>query len=201
VQASCGEQCDDPSPGANCTPDCQFICDSVPQAGCRKPFIAQKASLLLKDKTPDKKDILVWKWLKGSATVLADFGDPLNTSSYALCLYDQSGGTQPRLPVTIPAGGSCRGKPCWKPTKKGFKYTDKDLTPDGALQLLLLPGADGVAKIIFKGKGANLGMPPLPPTTPVTVQLKRIDNPGVCWDADYTTPTKSLPDQFKARSD
>jgi hypothetical protein len=201
VQGSCGEQCDDQTPGANCTAQCQFICGPAPQSGCRDSFIPKKSLLVLKDKSPDKKDTLVWKWLKGSATVLADFGDPLNTTSYALCLYDQTGVAQPRILAMIPAGGICSDKPCWKPTKKGLKYKDKELTPDGILNVLLLPGVDGEAKVIVKGKGANVGMPTLPPTTPVTVQLKRIDNAGICFNAAYTTPIKNLPDQFKAKSD
>ena len=38
------------------------------------------------------------------------------------------------IEVTNPAGGTCAGKPCWKATGvKGYKYSDKALTPDGTL--------------------------------------------------------------------
>ncbi len=200
VQASCGEQCDDPTPGANCTAQCQFICGPTPQPGCLAPA-ATKSLVVVKNKTPDKKDALVWKWTKGAATLLSDFGDPINASGYALCLYDQSGAPQPRLLAQIPAGGLCGGKPCWAQTKKGFKYKNKALTPDGILGIVLLPGASGKAKVIVKGKGELLGPPPLPETLPVTVQLKRIDALGQCWDARFSTPLTDSAEQLKARSD
>ena len=199
VEASCGEQCDDPSPGANCTAQCQFICGPTPQSGCRAPA-ATKSLVVVKNKTPDKKDTLVWKWTKGEATLLSDFGDPLNTSAFALCLYDTTGGAQPRLLAQIPAGGLCGGKPCWTQTKKGFKYKNKALTPDGILSVVLLPGETGKAKIIVKGKGELLGPPPLPETLPVTVQLKRVDALGQCWGAAFATPLTNDAEQLKARS-
>jgi hypothetical protein len=41
----------------------------------------------------------------------------------------------------------------------------------------------------------------LPPTPKVTVQLMRDDDLATCWDAEYSTPVKNLPDQFKAVAD
>ena len=201
VQAGCGEECDDAGPGPNCTTQCKSICGPAPQIGCRKPAVAKKAVIVLKDKSPDKKDTLLWKWNKGTATALGDFGDPLTTTGFTLCVYDQSANPQPLIFVKAPPGGMCGTKPCWKATKTGYKYKDKFLDPDGVLGILLKQGVDSVAKIVVKGKGPNVGMPLLPPTPKVTVQLKRDDDLGTCWDAEYTTPIKSLPDQFKAIAD
>jgi hypothetical protein len=33
------------------------------------------------------------------------------------------------------------------------------------------------------------------------VQLKKDDDPGLCWDAEYSTPEKNLVEQFKAHAD
>lgn len=200
VQASCGEQCDvGPGGGGDCTAQCQFICGPTPVPGCKKPSVSGKAFLLLKDKSPDKKDKLVWKWIKGEATTLADFGTPLTTTGYTLCLYDQSTTAQPLLRALAPAAGTCAGKPCWKTIKTGLKYKDKDLDPDGVLQIGLKAGGTGTSKVIFKGKGVNLLMPTLPLTPKVTVQLR--NDAGVCWEAEYSAPIKNLSDQFKAKAD
>jgi len=67
--------------------------------------VGQKAFLMLKDKAPDDaKDQLQWKWIKGSSTAKADFGAPLTSMSYQLCIYN---GVPIRiLDATIPAAAS-----------------------------------------------------------------------------------------------
>jgi hypothetical protein len=47
----------------------------------------------------------------------AEFGDPLTTDAYTLCLYD---GTGLLAGLTADAGGSCTGKPCWRSRTNGF---------------------------------------------------------------------------------
>ncbi len=198
VQPGCNEDCDVPGGGPNCTADCHFICGPAPAVGCRAPAVAQKGTVQLKDKTPDKKDGLNWKYIKGAATTVGDFGTPLTGTNYTLCIWDASAAPQPRLLAHIPSGGTCGTKPCWKAIKDGFKYNDKLLDPDGIQQLLLKAGPATKAKIIAKGKGVNLPMPTLPLTTTVTVQLK--NDAGVCWEAKYSVPTKNVADQFKAKA-
>ena len=75
-------------------------------------------------------------------------------------------------------GGTCAGKPCWKATATGFKYTNKDLTPNGVKTMQLKAGTDGKATVKVKGQGGNLGMPALPLAPTVTVQLKSSDGGG-----------------------
>ena len=178
-----------------------LTCAATPETGCRGPTVPDKALLVIKDRSPDTKDTLVWKWLKGAATSLADFGDPLTNTTYQLCVYDQSGGGTLVLSATAPNGGVCAGAPCWKQTGSGFKYKDKDLSPNGILGVVLKAGDDGKAKIMVKGKSGNLGLPPtLSLTQPVTVQIK--NNAGICWQATYSAPALvDQPDQFKDKSD
>jgi hypothetical protein len=204
-----GEACDDAN---GCTqPD---ECDGAgactgpaePQVGCRTTLVSQKAFLLMKDRTPDKKDGFTFKWVKGQATTVPDFGSPVTGSTnYQLCVYDESTDPQPLLAATAPAGGTCGTKPCWKTTKTGFKYKDNGLDPDGLQMLLLRAGPDSKAKVVVKGKGVNLGYNaspvPLQPTLPVTVQVKHSDDPALCWEATFSAPIKNLPDQFKALGD
>jgi hypothetical protein len=97
-------------------------------------------------------------------------------------------GTSMALTVNA-AGGTCATKLCWSEKTTGFKYKDKDLTPDGMLQILLKEGLTaGKAKIIVKGKGVNLDMPNLTAlTSPVTMQIRNVGT-GECWGAQYSFP-------------
>jgi hypothetical protein len=157
---------------------------------------------MLKDRSPDSKDSLVWKWVKGAATAKADFGDPLTTDAYALCIYD---GATLAVGATAPAGGTCAdNKPCWTEKAKGFQYKDKDLTPDGLSQIVLKEGlVDGKASIQVKGSGALLGMPDLSTlASPLRVRLTNVST-AACWEAVYSFPPASANDatQFKDKAD
>ena len=44
----------------------------------------------------------MWKWIKGAATTIAEFGLPTGTTAYTLCLY---AGTAALGDATIAAGG------------------------------------------------------------------------------------------------
>lgn len=196
-----GESCDDGNviDGDGCSSTCELTCVATPKLGCRQVSSPGKGRLLLKNKPEDKKDKLIWKWLKGAISPKADFGDPLVDENYLLCLYDGGG---LRASSLAPAGGLCSGKPCWKEKTKGFQYKDKDLTPDGVNLLKLGAGVEvGKAKIFVKGKGANLQLPDLSTlTTPVIVQL--VNNAGICWETVFSAPfQRQDAESFKDKSD
>ncbi len=201
LQSGCNEQCDDGNTnnGDGCSSTCQyeFGCLPTPDTGCRLPAQSGKAQFQLADKSPDSKDRLQWKWLKGTLTTVADFGMPLTSTDYALCVYDA--GTLVAK-MKIPAGGTCAGKPCWKAKPTGFAYKDKDLTPDGIAQVILKAGATGKAKIQVKGSRDNLPIPATPFNLPLRVQLKNAN--GICWEADYSAPAlKNIAGLFKDKAD
>jgi hypothetical protein len=52
---------------------------------------AAKNKVLIRNKTDNGKDKLIWKWTKGDATTQPEFGDPTTTADYALCFYDGTG--------------------------------------------------------------------------------------------------------------
>jgi hypothetical protein len=85
------------------------------------------------------------------------------------------------------ADGLCNAadpRPCWRETPTGFRYLDRDLTPDGLFKITLREGADGEPRITIKGKGVLLDMPNLDAVTrPITVQFKNSD--GICWEAVF----------------
>jgi predicted acyl esterase len=177
-------------------------CDPAPRTGCRLPTKTGSSPLTLKHRTPDTKDTLTWKWAKGSTTAFGDLGDPLDADGYTFCLYDGGSPSGALLfEASAPAGGLCGTKPCWKQVgsstnPKGYKYSDKELTPDGIKTLRVLAGMAPKAKAIVKGKGENLGLPPLPLPLPVVAQLQAAN---ACWEVTYGSATTNGPSVFKAK--
>jgi len=173
-------------------------CPLVPST-CREPTEAGKAKLVLKQQSPAEATLL-WKWTKGPATTKAEYGDPLGADDYVLCLYEDGSLSES---FDVPAGGTCGNRDCWKEIAKGFKYKDKALTPDGVLNLKLLEGGNGEAKIKLKGKGVNLALPDDLTDLDGVLDVQ-LHQPGgsVCWGATYSPPFKSTsPTLLKASSD
>jgi cysteine-rich repeat protein len=186
-----GEECDDGNgdAGDGCSPACEVRCTTAPVAACRVPVLSGKAQLVLEDRPQDAKDRLIWRWLKGSATAVADFGDPLTDDDYALCIYDESGGPALVFEAAAPAGGMCAGHPCWKAVAQGFAYDDPERTPAGLDTIALEAGGAGDARIAVTGKGASLVPPPLPLALPARVQLQATN--GSCWEATFSAASKN----------
>jgi hypothetical protein len=132
-----------------------------------------------------RKNKLVWQWLRGAATTIADFGHPETTDDYRLCIY--SGGTL-FAEAAAPAGGRCGvGVPCWRTGARTLRYRNRDLLPDGLRSLTLRTGEAERAQILAQGQGAELDLPPLAGlASPVVVEVKRAS--GACFAARYTFP-------------
>lgn len=183
-----GTTCNDGNPCTRLDSCTAGVCAGVaaPEPTCRA---ATTVRLQIKNGSPDRRDALAWKWQRGDATALSDFGDPVNATDYTLCVYDTSAGTpQIALRAEIPHGGQCHNKPCWKPSgSTGFKYADRDLTPSGIKSLQLKAGSAGAASVAVKGQGDRL-QPPLPfhQDPSVTIQLR--NSLGACWGSTLTTP-------------
>ena len=88
-----------------------------PSPACSLPG---KGIVVLRDNANDDKNKLTWKWLKGD-TPFADFGDPIGTHTYALCIYDKVADT-PTLVSEIVVPPSIN----WgvRGADKGYKYKD-----------------------------------------------------------------------------
>jgi hypothetical protein len=175
-----------------------LACAPAPVAGCKGMTVSGGASLAMKDR-PGGGDRLVWKMRKVDATTPADLGDPLSDTGYTLCSYDATG--EIITAHLVPSAGTCgNGKPCWKTFSRGYKYRDRESTPDGIFAAKLQSGEAGKAKLQVKGKGVLLGVPALPVgPLPITVQL--IADSGACWEALYSAAAKNDAGGFKARSD
>lgn len=193
--------CEPADDGDGCSSACLLeLCGALPTAGCRSATPFGGGQLQIKDQSEARKDQLKWKW-SGQATTIAEYGNPVTTASYVICIYDSSINPQPLLSRAAPFDGICNGKPCWTAKPTSDQYGDKFLTPDGIKKVLLKEGlVDGKPKVQVQGSGIFIQPPALPLTLPVTVQVKNTQT-GVCWDAVYSTASKNDAAQFKAKSD
>ena len=125
------------------------------------------------------------------------FGNPLASTSYALCVYDDA---MPLKAYVIQPGGTCGTRGCWRDLHGiGFAYKDKSSGPEGIREIILRVG-NGRGIIRINGTGANLAPPlPIAQNTQVTVQF--IKNPGSgseCWEAVFANPAReNEPETFR----
>lgn len=170
------------------------LCAETPAAGCKT---ALKSILIVNDKTPDSKDKIVFKWIKGQSTPTGDFADPTDTAVYSLCLY---AGTA----ANLIADAVVQPNPTlWNPiSTNGFKYLDKNLTQDGIQKIVLKANLDNKAKAIVIGKGANLPTVAPPLALPVLVQLINSDT-SVCFEGEFDSGDlkKNELGKLKAKAD
>ena len=187
------------------------LCTPAP-ASCRAPAIAESGVVRFHRGLKCVRNRLLWKWQHGAATAKADFGDPVGSDDYALCIYDASGLL---FEAEIPKGCPTWAR-CWKEERNAFQYRTKrnqnieqqQFPPDGVRKVLLKAGDDRKASIYIQGKGCNLfrdspledGLDAL--VSPLTVQLQRSGG-STCWGAVYTFPPAMQHDdlEFKDRAD
>jgi hypothetical protein len=78
-------------------------------------------------------------------------------------------------------------------------FTHPDPATHVLQKLVLRAGADGVAKVIAKGRGGQIGLPGLPLTAlPLRVQV--VNGAGQCWEASYATTLANDAGRLKAKS-
>jgi uncharacterized delta-60 repeat protein len=157
---------------------------SLPAAPCaptpRTDCATAGRTILVLSRRGGGRDRLTWKWSRGTAAV-GDWGNPLQTTRYAFCLYDERGLL---AAATLPLGAP------WLATNDGFTYRDTAARADGILRLDLRAGA-GAARILLAGRGAGLPDPDLPALPPVVAQLVAGDAGG-CWQGAYDVAQRSL---------
>jgi len=177
--------------------DAETLCPVTPDA-CREPIAAAKAKLSLSNEADDDQS-LSFTWGSGAATDKFEFGDPLTTEAYELCIYE--GGDLVRG-LRMPAGQLCPTRACWKSTTPGFTYGDKERTPDGLQRTKLRAGLAGKARIGIKGKGLLLDLPDVG-TFDEALDIQVHNTAGtICWGATFTPPfSKQDATSIKALSD
>jgi len=180
------------------------VCPPHPRDDCRSGE-SGRGKVVLRDKSPtkDNLDAMVWKLTRTNAD-FNDFGDPIQSTSYALCMYD-SRASDPNDPpdlirsMVVPAGGLCnkpgkRDAACWKSiVNRKYLYRDQRNPPpnDGIRKMILTSSSKpDRATIVIQAKGVNLQPPPLPLEGNIVFQLlnSRTELSDVCWEASYAPP-------------
>jgi 6-phosphogluconolactonase (cycloisomerase 2 family) len=180
-----------------------IACTPTPQPGCRRAVAPGGVFKIVRSPNPEGNRLL-WRWHPGEATDVSDFGAVEANEDVALCLYDEVA-TGPLTEAVAPAGGLCRQgrgslRPCWQTTGASvLSYRDRGRFPHGVIGLDIRAGEMGGASIRLKARGAEIPLPSLPLTPPLTVQLQSLHGP--CWTAIYSAPNRNDGTGFKATSD
>src|SRR5262249_31657481 len=155
-----------PRDGDGCSAACILeLCGTAPDPTCLGTP-ARASSLGIVAASNPGGDKLKWQWTHGAATAADDFGDPLATTPFALCIWDEADAATPHLVrhLRLPAGESCAGRACWASSASGpLRYRDADASPDGFRQLQLTPGppkapprsSSGAADISWPSPGSR----------------------------------------------
>src|SRR5262245_48910504 len=178
---------DDPCTSDFCDGNGSCDDEEKPAENCRQPVAPGASTLVIRDAENDAKDLLVWKWRRGQATSKADFGEPNESTIYALCIYDDVDGLLSN--VTLDPGGTCGQHACWADRPGGFRFRSRAREPEGASTLVLQHGRrDGRSHIVLQASGDNLDLPDLTDiSSPLIVQLRRTGS-TMCWEARYSFP-------------
>jgi hypothetical protein len=172
----------------------------VPAFSCERP-IAPRAALLSMQSGSTQQ--LSWVWRKGAATTKAAFGDPTQTTAYALCIYErESDILSLALTSEVRSGGTCGRKPCWKETPTGFEYSYKRPRRAGQDKVKMKAGKKaGKTSILVRRSGEGVTLPSLPLRSNATVTVQLRSSEGACWGADYSSAARNDATHFKATSD
>lgn len=162
---------------------------------CHAPVAAQRARLLIRDDPYDLRDLLTWKWSKGSATTLTDYGSPTTTTPYELCVFDTHAGVPERLLSTVIPPG-----PAWSAFSRGFRYRDRAGSAGGISSIVLKTGVDGSASINLKAKGPSFTAPTLPLAADPRVIVQLL-NGSACFEARYPAGTLNSATKFNAKAE
>jgi hypothetical protein len=169
----------------------QCPCIAGPMPGCRT---AEKNTLVLKNNANDAGDSFVWKWTKGQSTTQGEFGLPITSTNYAVCVYPSS--STPLTALTVPAGAAHWSQ---SGTSK-YKYSDSAALSTGVKTVIVSWSDEDKTKIIVKGKGGNLPDPTLGGLpAPMVVQLQQSDS-SICFESTFNAGDVSTntPAQYKA---
>ena len=138
-----------PTPSATFTPPAETPtpftapkCPLLPVDRCKMSLKSKKGMFQIRKHKNPKRDRMLFRLANVDQTDIAELGDPLSTTTYSICIYDESGDT-PGLVAefVVPPGGVCfnrsgtHGRPCWRKDGRKFKYRDPQAANDGMLAL------------------------------------------------------------------
>jgi len=177
------------------------VCAPTPASGCRT---ARHNLLVVKANLARHEDKLSWRWSGGQSTSEIEFGDPPNTTGYALCMYTGSPETL-LTEIDVPAGGNWRSA---STTRFSYKSEWRNAN---VLKLLLRASDRSRAKIkavvgwntLSEDQRPHCPRLPSPGNIPLPVTMQLVNSTNsTCWEAVYDAADviRNDAEYFKARS-
>jgi hypothetical protein len=136
-----------------------------------------------------RRDHVHFRWRRGPAVVVNDFGTPTTTTRYALCVYDEVAGV-PSSTYQAQPGGSCGRPSCWRQVPSGWSFTSKQTTPNDLTRVVLHAGGAGKATLAAIADRADLALVPFPLHAAPAVVAQLRTTTGSCWGATFSTAIK-----------
>ena len=142
-----------------------------------------------------------WSWKDRTSTPEALFGNGTEGARYAFCVYGTSVETEhlTATALVVPAGGTCRERPCWKTSKGKVAYNDGDGATAGIRKLSAKTSRNSTT-VAIQARGVNLPMPGLPLSMQPEVIVQLRNNVGGCWEARYEEATRNDGSQYVAKT-
>ncbi len=172
------------------------LCTAAPLPACESD--GESRLLVRTNRNSVGKDRLQWKW-KSLAAPAAGFGDPLASTTYAVCVWDGVAlADQFKTDLVVGSGTG------WSADAGGYRYDDADGLVDGVTLLRLRAASNGRQSLQLKASGASLRSPlayardqffALVPQ--LTVQL--VSSDGDCWSAGYAAAISTSSRKFVAK--
>jgi hypothetical protein len=168
-------------------------CIGEPISVCRHPTITNAARLSVARPRSGPAHF-EWTLRSGPATARDELGDPLAGTGYALC--GLAGDGRVVLRAVAPAGPCPRGA-CWRRTRRGFTFADRRAT-DGLDHLTLQAGSGGRTRFFASGGRSPAVLPALPADPGLRIELRRLDDPAICWAAEHGTVRRNTTRRYRA---
>jgi len=171
---------------------------------CKQILAAGKGRLKVVNEADDGVDALKFVWTGGEETAPIEFGNPFTTTSQSMCVWGgaEESTMEKLFEATLPPGGQCAGKPCWKSMNAGYRFKDKSMSHRGVGKLSIKGGPQSKARLSLQGKGPDLDLPAMPLVPPDGVARVQIRNEDACWEANFSTSIKKNDgSKFSASSD
>jgi len=179
-----------------------WACDTAPDPACPAAAVHDAQLLLDNHLKPAPIDSrVIWHW-KPFPALIADLGGPDGATSFELCIYDhQAGVPHLRFAFSIPAGGRCGDRPCWRRTPTGFAYRNRTGDPDGITVVQLQGNDGGRGEALIKGNGPQLPPFRLPLVQGPEVVAELRSSDGRCWTTHFHDASRNYRGQFMAKSE
>jgi hypothetical protein len=188
--------------GPTCDPLSGCVADARPRANCDNASVA--GTDLVADPETSFNDKLKFSW-GGHRDDNSVFGDPRDSTRYALCYYDGlNSSMEPEFATSFSVEPDAFR---WKKATSGkLTYNEHFGEQDGIMKILLFANDDGDTKIKIRGRGDTLNLP-----TPVgggdffavqdEVIAQVVNDNGSCWEAHFNRNTvrRNIETSFSAK--